>query len=483
MSGTSPTPRPRAQQLRDFVAGARWFGGKGRPFEVTDTHRSWLSERPGARVAVEVLTLTYADGGTDLYQLPLTYRPAAEDGSPDGPDAGARVGTWEDAELGPVVAHDALQDPASAALWLEAFSQDGQGPVGSSSTLEFHRVPDARLGAPEEAAGWAPKLLRGEQSNTSVVFGDRALLKVFRRLAPGQNPDIEVLAALTGSGAAEVAPLYGWVETRALGSEPVQLGILQQFLAGASDGWLLALDDLATGSAGPDSFAGQAAALGQAVGRMHTALADSFPTERWEGERLGRVADAMRARLDAAVDVVPDLAAHADDLTALFDAVRRVDRPVVAQRVHGDLHLGQTLWREDGWKIIDFEGEPAKSLEERRSSDCALRDVAGMLRSFDYAAESARRSAGDGADGARDDARPRSWAAATSEAFLDGYRDASGAGPTEGLDPVLLRAYEADKAVYEAVYEARNRPGWLPIPLAALSRLTDRPVRAVRGGA
>jgi maltokinase len=488
MSGAGSPPRPRAEQLRDFVAGARWFGGKGRPFEVTDVRRLWLSQRADARVAVELLTLAYADGGSDVYQLPLAYR------SPDGTQGGAgdtaaRVGTWEDPEIGPVVAHDALQDPESAALWLDAFT--GAGADAASEELRFHRVPETALGTAEEVAGWSPKLLRGEQSNTSVVFGDRALLKVFRRLEPGQNPDIEILSALTSAGSPQVAPLYGWVETSALGTEPVQLGILQQFLVGAHDGWVLALDDLAAASAGPESFAAQAAALGDAVGRMHAALASSFPTERWQRPELARVADAMAARLEAALPVVPDLAGHAGALTALFDGVRRLEQPVVAQRVHGDLHLGQTLWRQDdGWKIIDFEGEPAKSLAERRSPDCALRDVAGMLRSFDYAAESARRTAAGSGLAAEGDDRPRQWATVTSKAFLDGYGGAVGAGSGSGLDPVLLRAYEADKAVYEAVYEARNRPAWLPIPLAALSRLTDRPpdatdrpVSAVRGGA
>ena len=485
MSGVAAAPRPRTEQLRDFVAGARWFGGKGRPFEVTGTRRLWLSRGPGAHVAVELLLLTYADGDTDLYQVPLAYRPADRDATDaEVTTAGARVGAWEDDELGPVTAHDALQDPTAAAHWLSAFIAPPVPPAadGTGGGLEFHRVPGTGPETRDDAAGWTPKLLRGEQSNTSVVFGDQALLKVFRRLAPGHNPDIEVLAALTGAGAAEVAPLYGWVETAEPDGGTVQLGILQQFLAGAQDGWVLALDDLAERD-GRESFVEQAAALGAAVGRMHAALAAVFPTERWGTERLSRVADAMRARLDAALEVVPDLSAHVAGLSAIFDAVRDLEEPVVAQRVHGDLHLGQTLWREDGWKIIDFEGEPAKPLEERRAADCALRDVAGMLRSFDYAAESARRSAQGAHDDHRDDHRddhlPQQWAAAASAAFLGGYRGAVGEGSPEGssgtLDPVLLRAYEADKAVYEAVYEARNRPGWLPIPLAALSRLTDRP--------
>ena len=250
MSGGVADPRPRADQLRDFVAGARWFGGKGRPFEVTDVRRLWLADAPDTRVAVELVTLAYADGGSDLYQLPLTYRSSADDtGHPDEPPGGAaRVGTWDDEDLGQVVAHDALQDPASAALWLDAFA--GRAEHGASSQLAFHRVAGAALGDPDRTADWAPTLLRGEQSNTSVVFGSHALLKVFRRLAPGQNPDIEILAALTEAGSAQVAPLYGWVETSALGSEPVQLGILQQFLAGSQDGWVLALEDLARGRPG-----------------------------------------------------------------------------------------------------------------------------------------------------------------------------------------------------------------------------------------
>src|SRR3712207_2356708 len=136
MTGAASRPRPRTEQLRDFVAGARWFGGKGRPFEVTDVRRLWLSGHGDARVAVELLTLAYADGGSDLYQVPLTYRtPSSPD---DSTQAAARVGSWDDDELGPVVAHDALQDPASAALWLTAFTATGE--PDSSAELQFHRI-------------------------------------------------------------------------------------------------------------------------------------------------------------------------------------------------------------------------------------------------------------------------------------------------------------------------------------------------------
>ena len=156
-------------------------------------------------------------------------------------------------------------------------------------------------------------------------------------------------------------------------------------------------------------------------------------------------------------------------LRPLLDAVRRVETPVSAQRVHGDLHLGQTLRTVRGWKLIDFEGEPAKSLEERRRPDSPWRDVAGMLRSFDYAAEGSLRdridAVGDSEHVAAQEARE--WARHNVNAFLAGYDEVC----VEDLDETLLTAYAVDKAVYEAVYEARNRPTWLPIPLAALERL------------
>ena len=180
----------------------------------------------------------------------------------------------------------------------------------------------------------------------------------------------------------------------------------------------------------------------------------------------------MNARLDAALAVVPEVKQHAPGLRAVFDSIRALDRPVTAQRVHGDLHLGQTLRTVKNWKIIDFEGEPAKPLEERSLPDIPWRDVAGMVRSFGYAAELSRldheQATGDADE--QDVELARKWAARNVEAFLDGYREASGAE----LDDALLMAYTADKAVYECVYEARNRPGWLPIPLAAVAQLAEQ---------
>jgi maltokinase len=456
-------------QLRDYIRTARWFGGKGRDFEVTGSRRLRLRRIEEGdesllfqAVSVELVSIEYADGGGDLYQVPVVYydeeRPGLEH---------ALLGTWEDPDLGHVVAYDALHDHAAMPLWLKAFAAGG-----TREQLEFHKV-----GEPELDLEARSTLFTGEQSNSSVAFGDTSLMKLFRRITPGVNPDIEILAALTEAGNEHVATLYGWVDTTDEDGQLYQLGILQQFLKTASDGWELALASLrnlyADGSlsaeeAGGD-FAAEAHRLGVAVAEMHESLAAAFPMETWDKERLGELADAMSRRLDEALTVVPELEGLASGLHAHFDAVRHLEKAVVAQRVHGDLHLGQTLRTVRNWKIIDFEGEPAKPLEERRRPDSAWRDVAGMLRSFDYAAELSRvdheQATGDADE--NDQALAREWSERNRGAFLEGYRKAS---PAE-VDEVLLAAYATDKAVYEAVYEARNRPAWLPIPLAALTRL------------
>ncbi|WP_148574607.1 maltokinase N-terminal cap-like domain-containing protein [Nocardioides caldifontis] len=462
----------RDDQLRTFIENARWFGGKGRRFRVAGVRRLAVPGRSDAAttaplglVAVELVTLEYDDGGTDVYQVPTSYYLGERQ-----PLAHALIGTWEDEQFGQVWAYDALHDHAATPLWLHAFA-DGT----TTDELEFHRVGDEPLDRDARST-----LLSGEQSNSSVMFGETALMKLFRRITPGTNPDIEILAALTEAGNEHVASLFGWVDARTEDGELLQLGILQQFLRTASDGWELALaslrnlyttGDIPARESGGD-LASEAYRLGEAVAHMHLSLAGAFPVEQWDRDDLARLAETMSGRLERAVRVVPELEEHAAALHAIFDSVRHVPAPVTVQRVHGDLHLGQTLRTVKNWKIIDFEGEPAKPLDERRRPDSPWRDVAGMLRSFDYAAEVSRRdheqATGDTDSHAQE--RAREWAARNTTAFLAGYRDATSAD----VDQVLLTAYATDKAVYEAVYEARNRPGWLSIPLAALARLSSQ---------
>jgi maltokinase len=213
-----------------------------------------------------------------------------------------------------------------------------------------------------------------------------------------------------------------------------------------------------------------------ATAEVHDALTAQFPTESWGMQQLGALAEAMKQRLDAAVEVVPDLADHLDGLRRAFDAVTTLTEPVVVQRIHADYHLGQTLRTVKGWKIVDFEGEPAKRLEERVKPDLVWRDVAGMLRSFDYAPHAVEADFQVDADaGSQIAFRAAEWAARNQAAFLRGYTENSGKTGGGGLSEhqdLILRAYVADKAVYEAVYETRNRPSWLPIPLGAIARIT-----------
>ncbi|MGN6575994.1 MAG: maltokinase N-terminal cap-like domain-containing protein, partial [Nocardioides sp.] len=194
----------------------------------------------------------------------------------------------------------------------------------------------------------------------------------------------------------------------------------------------------------------------------------------WGPEDLRALADAMRARLDAAVAVVPELEPHAPALREVFAAVEAIDKPVLVQRVHGDFHLGQTLRTSRGWKIVDFEGEPAKPLDDRIRPDSPWRDVAGMLRSFDYAAHAVEADVETDGHGEQIAYRAAEWAERNQNEFLAGYVEVSGRTSDGTILPeqhVLLRAYQADKAVYETVYEARNRPSWIGIPLGAIARL------------
>jgi maltokinase len=230
---------------------------------------------------------------------------------------------------------------------------------------------------------------------------------------------------------------------------------------------LYAEGDLHADEVGGD-FAGDSERLGAATASVHADMAKVLPTETADPEWFSHLAEQMSARLDDAIAVVPQLADHAEGLRRLYAAVAHSTERVVRQRVHGDLHLGQVLRTATGWILLDFEGEPARSLESRRELDSPLRDVAGMLRSFDYAA---RHMLVEQPDDAQRAYRAQEWAERNRTAYCAGYSAASGLDPCG--DSPLLRAFEADKAVYECVYEARNRPHWLMIPLNSLSRISS----------
>ena len=478
--------------LEQFIESARWFGGKGRSATVSDVRRLGTlgsAEKDGTPfVGIELVSLTYADGETETYQVPIAYY-----AEPQGRLEHAQIGQWEDPDLGPVHAYDAMHDREVTILWLQAFDSGHD-----DGNLAFHRLPGHELDLTTHST-----LFSGEQSNSSLAFGEDSLMKVFRKVTPGHNPDIEIHARLTEAGSDHVAALYGWVEATGhdTDGQPVHLAMLQQFLRTASDGWDLALAsvrdlfaeaDLHADEVGGD-FAGESHRLGVATGEVHRTLSEVFPSDSWGPAELAVLAGAMRGRLDAAVAAVPQLAPHAETLQKLYDSVAAISEPVPVQRVHGDFHLGQTLRTVKGWKIVDFEGEPAKPLAERVLPDSPWRDVAGMLRSFDYAAHAVEADVQAEHDNTQIAYRAAEWAERNQRAFLAGYVEATVLAPEhdagdanrvevdEDADPALLlpahvrtllTGYQADKAVYETVYEARNRPSWIGIPLGAIERLT-----------
>ncbi|MDH6612254.1 maltokinase [Streptomyces sp. SAI-208] len=444
----SPRPAPAADLmdslgdlLRQWLPRQRWFAGKDRP--VSELGLLSMTELfPGC---LHLLVHTGhggvpAPGGGapagDCYQLLLGVRKHLS------PRLGrALVGRPERGPLSGLTVYDALHDPRSAQLLLERLRQPG-----TAGPLRFEGAPSMPV-----PTGLPPRLLDAEQSNSSLVYGDEFILKVFRRIQPGVNPDLEVPVALAGQGCRRVPAPVAWFRTTH--PQEATLGVLQPYLRDASDGWALALQALASG----DDFTVQAHELGRAMAEVHLALAAAFPGTGHDDN--GATAAAMTERLDSAAHSVPALRPFVPGLRGAFGALATCDSGPPAQRVHGDLHLGQVLRAGREWFVIDFEGEPSRPLADRCTAQSPVRDIAGMLRSFDYAARQRRPW------------RPE-WARRCREAFCGGYAALAGWDPRKKHG--LLRAYETDRAVYEVLYEARHRPDWLPVPMAAIERLAVR---------
>lgn len=396
------------------------------------------------------------------------------------PDLGpATIGTLADGRI----AYDAAVDPGLTAALLDGIaSRRRAGPVS------FHSVPGAAIDA-----GAVGRTLPPTASNTSVVFGERAILKLLRRPYPGNHPDLEIPSRLARSGSGLVAAPSGWIEmVTGPDEDPTVLAILTEYFPHASDGWSLAIADLMT--AEPD-FAHQARLLGEATARLHSELAAAFGTSTLPPAALAHMARNLAAELSLAVDAVPELGEHEQAITTCYAGLAELGAEIPTQRIHGDYHLAQVLSTGSagpggrpprtprgaspggrpprtprtprtprGWVILDFEGEPSVPLARRRAFAPALRDIAGMLRSFDYAA---RHQVLQRPDDQRLRAVAAGWVSRCQEEFFAGYREASGQDPRRSWP--LLRALLLQKAVYEAVYEARHRPGWLPIPLHAIA--------------
>ncbi|MDT7539112.1 MAG: maltokinase [Actinomycetota bacterium] len=444
--------------LAHWLPEQRWFGGKGRSISAVEIESSSvLLEIAEDDVVVRHLLLRVdaEGGGTDRYQLLIGSRT----GETPQRLLHAVIGEAEGATV-----YEAVHDTEATSELLRRIIAGDQTP-----TVRFTVTDD------ELDPTLPSRVMGAEQSNTSIVYGEDYILKVFRRLQPGLNPDLEVTRALADAGSLHVAPPLAWIEGEVDG-QLTTLGMMQCFLRNASEGWamatasvrdLFAEGDLHADEVGGD-FAGEAERLGAATAEVHALMARNLPARTAGPDDSQATARQLHERLEAATAIVSELAPYADGIRAVYAEIGALTAPVPIQRVHGDLHLGQVLRTQDGWVLLDFEGEPARTLAERTALMSPLRDVAGMLRSFDYAA---RHLLAERPGEQHLAYRAAEWADRNREAFCDGYAKAAGSDPREAS--VLLRAFELDKAVYEVVYEARNRPSWLPIPLGSIERLVE----------
>ena len=425
--------------LIDFITSQRWYGSKTRDAvhaSVVDRARLLEGETTLDLLLVEV---RFDTGVHETYQLVV--------------DGGL----------------DALTDPVHVRQLVHLI-QDGARVDAGAGVVEL--APTPALGAIElDLAETRP--IEFEQSNSSLVFDDQLILKVFRRLEPGINPELELLRFLTEREFENVAQLLGWYaySGRQMGAT---LGIAQQFVRDAEDGWERALDAIA---AGDERFLDDLRLLGRATGRMHSVLASDhedpgFAPEEPSAESLGLLTATVDEEIGSIFLELPDDVPELEAVRGRGEEVRERLRLLTnlgsvgrVIRTHGDFHLGQTLWARGDWVIIDFEGEPARSLPERRRKGSPLRDVAGMLRSFAYAFSAAPFLRGT--EPAPD------WERVARARFLEGYRDTIDPSlvPSGTAMDKLLIVFELEKAVYELRYELNNRPDWVRIPVASIARM------------
>ena len=500
-------------QLPDYLAKQRWFGGKARQIRATEIADA--ISVPGAASLLLIVKVCYATGSDEMYAVPVV-------GS-EGDASDLRI--QADGGRSSIGLKDALSEPRFLSALLELIH--AQSTVeGERGTLRGRRTSAYSALAPSTPGSLTPKALRAEQSNTSVVYGDRLILKLFRKLEEGTNPDLEVGAFLTEIADFKNIPqLAGSLEYRSRDDKIMVQGILQAFVPNQGDAWHYTLTSLGefysglkeqfkdrsraaipegknapvSGSAGSalESYSQSAKVLGRRTAEMHLALStdsqnpafvpEPFATEYQSAllrslvELTERILGQLREKLGSlpaetqAKALV--LSGKENEILARFRSTLSGPLHALRTRIHGDYHLGQVLFTGSDFVIIDFEGEPARPLSERRLKRSPLQDVAGMLRSFHYAAFSPLL----GADAMKADDVSRLspwaefWNARISADFLEAYLTECGHSaflPKNHSElQSLLELHLLEKAVYELGYELNNRPGWVGIPVEGIGKL------------
>jgi maltokinase len=414
----------------------RWFGSKSQ--DVADT--SVLQTVPIDGIEIAILEVLFHPGTHELYQLVLR----------DG--------------------EDAVADPEFVRSLLDLMDRNADVET-EAGIVEFRHTGEP-IGAVDEV-----RPMGAEQSNSSLVVDDRIALKAYRRLGAGPNPELEVLRFLTERGFEHIPALRGWyAQTGRL--IDATLGVAQEFVPDSVDGWDLAMEDLRVA---PVRFIERARELGDVTGRLHTALASdatdpAFAPEETSAESLGLLNATVDEEIEQVflhlpqdMDELGPIRGRGQEVRERLSLLTTVGSAGRIIRHHGDYHLGQVLHSAArGWVILDFEGEPARTLVERRRKRSPLRDVAGMLRSFAYAASASRILHGTPA--------PDGWEDEVRTAFLEGYLatvDQQLLPPGQAAVARLIAVFELEKAVYELRYELDNRPDWASIPVAGILRLLD----------
>ena len=449
------------EELHDWLVEQRWFASKSREVVHLNVMEAVPLRSEPPMLVLALIEAVFPAGTHETYQVPLGLRPDDEG--------------WDERVICSAdgwTVYDGLADPAFGRELLHRMRSDSEVTV-EEGVLGFHWAPSASSGL----GGTVDVRPVGvEQSNSSIVFSDELILKAFRRVEPGENPELELLRFLSARGFPNIAPLAGWYDFEGRLVDAT-LGILQQYLAGARDGWELALDELASD---PDGLLERIRALGEVTGELHSVLGSeaadpAFAPDEPSMESLSILTADVDEQIERVFVELPDTPAvepilgRGQDVRERLQLLSHIGAGGKVIRTHGDLHLGQTMLTTDrGWAILDFEGEPARSLPERRLKRSPLRDVAGMLRSFSYAAA--------GSSILRGVTAPDDWEDRARESYLGGYRarvDPSLLPPGQHATDQLLTVFELEKVVYELRYELNNRPDWVAIPVAGIVRLLE----------